>query len=249
MRAVLTFHAVDDSGSVLSIAPRAFRGLMEGILASGHRIVPLSDLLENPADPHRVALTFDDGFSSVAQEALPILQGLQVSATLLLTTGVVGDENRWPSQPAGMPVLPLLGWGDVERLQNAGWEIGAHSVSHPDLRGLQDTDLNAELGECQESIRTRLGCAPRVFAYPYGFLDPRVVSATARHYRFALTTRMGALATRAGEAGAELADPLRIPRVDGYYLKPAWLHRRFGSGAARGYLLAREIVRGLRHRF
>ena len=44
MRAVITFHGVDASGSVLSLAPETLRGLIAGVRAAGHAIVPLREL-------------------------------------------------------------------------------------------------------------------------------------------------------------------------------------------------------------
>jgi hypothetical protein len=70
VRAVITFHGVDASGSVLALAPTTLRGLIAGIRAASHEIVPLRELLASPA-ANRVAL-FDDGLASVAENALPL---------------------------------------------------------------------------------------------------------------------------------------------------------------------------------
>ena len=60
MRAILTFHSVDPTDSVLSIAPGQLRSLIAAIESSGHRIVPLRDILDSPAKPRQIALTFPD---------------------------------------------------------------------------------------------------------------------------------------------------------------------------------------------
>ncbi len=51
---------------------RELRGLVRGIRQSGHAIVSLADLLTEPTRD-AVALTFDDGFASLARLAEPIL--------------------------------------------------------------------------------------------------------------------------------------------------------------------------------
>ncbi len=239
MRAVLAFHGVDDSGSVLSTAPAVFRRLVEGILASGHRVVSLAALLEDPADDDRVALTFDDGFASLAEAARPVLASLGVPATLFLTTGYVGRDNRWPSQPDWAPRFPLLDWAGVEALAASGWAIEAHTVSHPDLRTLPDSALDGELEGCAETLEQRLGRRPALFAYPYGYLDARVAERVSARFRFAVTTRMAALPAR-------IADPVRIPRLDAYYLRAPWLAARFGAASFRGWLALRAALRALR---
>lgn len=239
MRAVLTFHAVDDSGSVLSFPPEGLRRLLRGLRASGHAVVPLVELLERPEAPDRVAITFDDGMRSVFERALPVLREEGATASLFLTTGAVGEDNGWPGQPSGIPRMPMLSWDEVEALHEAGWAVEAHSVSHPDLRALGDTELDAELEQGAEEIARRLGRRPRAFAYPYGHLDARVAERVGRLHRWGLTTRMASL------DGAP-PDPLRVPRLDTFYLRPRWLQGRAASTPARAWLAARARLRAWR---
>ncbi len=239
MRAALTFHGIDPSGSVLSVAPDQLRGLLTAIRGSGHEIVSLNQLLEAPGSPARVALTFDDGFRSVHDEALPILRDAGVTATLFLTTGFLGTDNGWPGQPSWAPRFPLLDWDQVEALHEAGWQIEAHTEHHADLRGLSNDALDEELGRADDAIEARLGRRPQSFAYPYGYLDPTVRGAAARRYRSAWTTELASL-----DGGTP--DPLRLPRLDAYYLREPRVHRRFGGAAFRGYLAARRLLRELR---
>ena len=119
MRTVFMFHGVDDSGSVLSVTAEQLRSLVHAVRSSGHRIVPLSDAIEHPAD-RTVALTFDDGFVSVAKNAAPVLAELDAPATLFLTTGYVGRDNRWPTQPPDAPRFAMMDWGELEHLKALG---------------------------------------------------------------------------------------------------------------------------------
>src|SRR5437868_7585413 len=143
MRAILTFHSIDDTGSVLSYPPNTFDKLL---LALQRSAIPLLDLdtLLRPETQIGVALTFDDGMRSVFTEALPILRSHSAPAHLFLTTGVVGMMNRWPSQPPAAPLFEMLHWREIEALQGAGIHIEAHTASHPDLRQLSDDALWAE---------------------------------------------------------------------------------------------------------
>ena len=235
MRAVLMLHSVDSSGSAISLAAAELRGLLDLVRASGHRIGTLREVLESPARD-TIALTFDDGMASLASEAAPLLSAEGATATLFLTTGYVGRDNHWPSQPTSAPRLPMLGWDQVEALHAAGWAIEAHSLSHPDLRTLSDDALAEQLEAPQREIARRLGRSPNAFAYPYGLLDQRVVDAVGQHYRDAFTTRMAVLPA----AGL---DPLRVPRVDSYYLRHPALQRLAGAtGGFRGSPLAGWIA-------
>ena len=53
MRAILTFHAVEPQDSLLAVTPETLRGLVTGIRQSGHRIVPLAELVASP-EPDRI---------------------------------------------------------------------------------------------------------------------------------------------------------------------------------------------------
>lgn len=241
MRAILTFHSVETSGSVVSIAPNQLASLVGAIQRSGHRIVPLRELLEDPGESGRIALTFDDGLRSVHEHGLPVLQAAGVTATLFLTTDYVGRDNRWPSLPPEAPTFPMLTWSEVESLHEAGWEIEAHTATHPDLRTLSDEEIVSEYARADEAIRRHLGRDPEVLAYPYGYLDARVEALARERYRFALTAEMAALDSR-------LAARHRVPRIDAYYLRATPLHRGFGGATCRGYLAARAHLRQLARR-
>jgi peptidoglycan/xylan/chitin deacetylase (PgdA/CDA1 family) len=234
---VLMFHGVDDSGSVLTVSAAELDSLVRSIRASGHEIVPLAALLAGTS-PDAVALTFDDGFVSVAEQAAPVLARLDAPATLFLTTGYVGKDNRWPTQPADAPRFAMMGWPEVQRLSRGGWAIEAHSRSHPDLRVLEDEELDRELvGPCDD-IEQRTGRRPRGVAYPYGYFDERVAERARGHFAFAVTTVFRALGSP--------DDTLRIPRLDAYYLRAPRVHRHFGSRRFAAYLVARGALRRLR---
>jgi peptidoglycan/xylan/chitin deacetylase (PgdA/CDA1 family) len=45
----------------------------------------------------------------------------------------------------------------VRRLVAAGWELGAHTFTHPDLRSLDDAALEHEVAGSRREIRCRFG--------------------------------------------------------------------------------------------
>ena len=238
MRAILTFHSVDTSGSVLSIAPDQLRSLLGAIAHSGHRIVPLRHILEAPAEAQQIALTFDDGIGSLHEHALPILRDAGAPATVFLTSDYVGRNNRWPSLPAQTPTMEMLSWAQVEDLHAAGWVVEAHTATHPDLRRLTDDAIREELQRGDQAIEERLGHRPEIFAYPYGYWDDRVRAIAANHYRYSVTVQMGTLPT-------QIDDPHRMPRLETYYFRAPGIHSRFGTIPFSTYLAARAMLRRL----
>ncbi len=239
MRAILTFHDVNQSGSVLSIAPDELRSLIRAIRRSGHEVVPLCDLLDGEIRPNQIALTFDDGLRGVYEHALPIFRADEIPATVFLTTDFVGRTNRWPSLPPDAPTMTMLRWSELEELQTAGWTIEAHTATHPDLRRLDDYAIQAELQHADEAIETRLGRRPRVFAYPYGSWTPQAHAAVAARYDYAVTTEMRTLPTIR-------PDPHLVPRLETYYFRSTRTHGRFGTLPFSAYLATRRSIRTLR---
>lgn len=238
MRAILVFHSIDDSGSVLSYPARTFDRLLGAFERCDIPILDLDALLR-PETKCGVALTFDDGIRSVFTEALPILRSYSAPAHLFLTTGVVGGTNHWPSQPAYAPLFDMLRWSEIEALRAAEIRIEAHTVNHPDLRKLSDDNLRAECEGADKMIAERLGRRPRYFAYPYAYSDARVRAFVGARYVGALG---GGLRTmRISEERADL------PRIDSYYLQAEWSFRELRSPRSRAYLALRRTLRRLRN--
>jgi peptidoglycan/xylan/chitin deacetylase (PgdA/CDA1 family) len=238
MRAILTLHSVDRTGSVLSISPEQLDSLLSSVSASGHRIVPLRDLLDG-GEADRIALSFDDGFRSILEEGARVLDLHRAPATIFAVTGYLGGDNGWPTQPADAPVFPTLRWEDLAELRDRGFVVESHSVNHPDLTQLEPAALEQELLGARAQLADRLGVQSEVFAYPYGFLDARVLRSTGAHYRYAVTTRLATLEDPIG-------DPLQVPRVDAYYLREPRVHRNFGRRRFAAYLATRASLRKLR---
>lgn len=234
MRAILTFHSIDDSGSVISFPPSTFAALIEAIGAR-HAIVDLDRLLDGAEG---VAITFDDGMRSVHHHALDVLATNGVPAHLFLTTNTVGRATPWPDPPADIPAFPMLDWGEVEALVRGGVRIENHTTSHPDLRATQDEDIRTELDHADDLIESRLGRRPRFFAYPFGYYDDRVRALVRDRYRASVTTELRTL--------GEDDDPTALPRLDAYYLQdPRWF-ASLGEPATRAYLSARSLLRTVR---
>lgn len=71
--------------------------------------------------------------------------------------------------------------------------IGAHTISHPDLRYVSDTELYTELTQSKNTLEEWLGRSVTEMAYPYGAQDKRVREAVseAGYYRAYTTEPKG----------------------------------------------------------
>ncbi|NNM20031.1 MAG: polysaccharide deacetylase family protein [Gammaproteobacteria bacterium] len=237
MKAIITFHSIDNSGSVLSYPPKAFSCFMEALQESDLPVLGLDDLLQ--ANTKRgIAITFDDGMRSLHKDALPILRDHAAPAHLYLTTGAVGNTNRWPTQPGGAPVFDMLSWDEIEQLHGAGVSIESHTHSHPDMRDLDNAAMEQECETADTLIEKRIGRRPGYFAYPYGYRNEQACDFVRRRYKAAVTTELGTL------DGKE--DSAKLPRLDSYYLRAGWMQRNLDSSLSRAYLSLRGWLRILR---
>lgn len=239
MRAILTYHSVDPSGSPISIEARDFRRQVDWLASGRVQVVSLDRLLSLPRETLAVALTFDDGFANFVTEAAPLLRDRGLPATLFVVTGHIGRDNRWRDRgDAGIPVFPLLDWDALGRLREAGVTLGAHTRTHPWLTRLDGPMLEAELAGAAAEMERRLGERPETLAYPYGDVDNRVARAAAACYRWACTTELRPL----GDAESRH----RLPRIDAWYLRDPARLADWGSPEFRAWLWCRRQGRRLR---
>lgn len=238
MKAILTYHSIDESGSVISIDRQTFTQHMRW-LADNVAVVHLKQLLELPEDEHAVAITFDDGFQNFADRALPVLREHGLPATVFVVSDLVGRTNEWSvgTLPA-VPHLPLMDWDVLGRLAAENVVIGSHTRTHPNLRLVNGERLQHEVAGAADVITERIGQRPHSFAFPYGEQDDAVIAAARASYSLACTTELRAVRDR--------DDALQLPRLDTYYFRNPGVLERFGSRAFRRFLWVRRHGRTVR---
>ena len=173
---ILLYHRVADDDDPLSLAPRRFREQMQHLAAEGYTVldlvtaVAMLDAGELP--PRALGLTFDDGFTDVHDEALPVLAEHDFRATVFVTTGVTDGRLRFPWYAGAQP--PVLGWDEIAALDRDGTlRFEAHTVSHPNLLSVDDAAARAEIVAGRQELEHHLGRTVSAFAYPAGLYDER----------------------------------------------------------------------------
>ena len=240
MRAILTYHSIDDSGSAISVDATAFRRHVAFLASGAVRVTDVAGVLSAGDTADAVALTFDDAFTSFAEIAWPLLRERGLPVTLFVVTGHAGGTNAWGGRDApGIPTRPLLGWDALAHLAEQGVQLGAHSRAHPDLTQADDSRLVDEMEGSAADLAARTGTRPASFAYPYGACDERVVAAARPRFACACTTELRPLASA--------DDAYRLPRLDAYYLRAPGRLEAWGRPALRSYLRLRQAGRAVRH--
>ena len=233
------YHSIDDSGSPISVGRDSFRAHVTWLASGRVKVVPLEEILAGEPSTDAVALTFDDGFANFATEAAPLLLERRLPVTLFVVADQAGKTNAWGGyEPAGIPVLPLLGWTELGRLAEAGVTLGGHTRTHPPLIGLSPEALREEIAGSAERIETECGVRPGTFAYPYGAYDQAAVAAVADVYRLGCTTELKLL----GKAESSHL----LPRLDMYYFQRHGRLEAWGNRSFQWRLAVRRRARAIR---
>jgi len=237
MRAVLTFHSIEASRSVLSFDVHLFDALLASL---ADREIPVCDLdtLLAGDEVEGVSITFDDGMKSVYRNALPVLKAYQAPAHLFLTTGAIGTGLLGKQKPANFSSFEMLDWQEVEALHGAGVRVESHTHSHPDMRVLNPEQIAEECDRADETIASRLGRRPKYFAYPFGYHNGNARACVKARYSACFTTELRFLGANENVSA--------LPRLDAYYLRSSTMIQFMDSYLLRIYLRLRSRMRTLK---
>jgi peptidoglycan/xylan/chitin deacetylase (PgdA/CDA1 family) len=206
---ILMYHIVSDPPPGvrypdLYVRPNDFRAQIGWLASHGFHAVTLQRAYDywtrgRPLPAHPVVVSFDDGYLSQYTRAFPLL-----------------EAHRWPGvlnmevnflQPAG----GLRPWR-VRRLLDAGWELDAHTLTHPDLTTLGPAELRRQVAGSRVALRRRFHVPVNFFCYPAGRYNAEVVAEVRRAGFLGATTTTYGLAR---PPDLYTLDRIRIDRADG----------------------------------
>jgi peptidoglycan/xylan/chitin deacetylase (PgdA/CDA1 family) len=170
---IMMYHGVADVAedpNHLFVSPSRFAEQMAWLSHHGLRGVDVGTLVDAMRAGRQrglVGITFDDGYLSVLETALPVLRRHGFGASAYIISDRLGGTNEWDEGPT----WPLMSAGQVRELAAAGIEIGSHAATHLRLAGASPAQLTAEVSASRASLAALLGTEIRGFAYPYGSMD------------------------------------------------------------------------------
>lgn len=181
---LLMYHEVGDGPNSLYVREAELKAQVAELAAQGYKTVSLDQVERHfksgePLPEKPIVLTFDDGYASTFSRAAPILAAHGFTGTVFVITDFVGQPG-------------YLTWDQVRQLAAAGWEVGSHTVSHPDLTKLSSKLLERQLTVSKTVLEEQLQRPVRAFCYPSGRQNAAVAAAVARAgYEVAVTTESG----------------------------------------------------------
>ncbi len=202
---VLMYHVINPppAGAPfpgLYVPSDEFAAQMQALKAAGWHAVTMDQLEAYwkrgvPLGPGKpIVLTFDNGYASQYENALPVLKRL----------GWIGNENI---QLSGLP--PSQGGltdAQVRGLIAAGWELDTQGISHADLITLDADQLKYQIVTARRILQKRYGVPVDWFCYPSGHYDATVIAAVKAAGFVGSTTVIPGWATPS-------EDPYRLPRL------------------------------------
>ena len=243
---ILTYHSIDDSGSIISTGLDVFQRQMKSLSASGYNAVSMADLAAALTGgetilPRTVALTFDDGFQNFFTSALPVLKQHGFNATVFLVSGRCGEFNDWQGNPVGLPRSRMLTWNEVKELSENGVEVGSHTMTHPDLTKIDIEAARNEIMDSKAAIEDALGRAVTTFAYPFGRYNAEVKDIMKHTFTAACSTNLGKVSRD--------SDIFSLNRIDCYYLRNQKLFDSVSTSGFDHYLWVRQSMRKFKSLF
>jgi peptidoglycan/xylan/chitin deacetylase (PgdA/CDA1 family) len=200
---ILLYHRISSAPAgtrnrTLWVDPPRFRRQIDALARAGYHGVTLGQVWRHwhhgaklPSKP--IVISFDDGYASHYANAFPVLR-----------------RHRWPGvlnlQLDRIDVDDGLSRARVKTLLRAGWELGDHTATHPDLTTVGADALRAEVIDSKADLEALFGVPVDFFCYPYGRLDDDVVQAVRDAGFLAATTTVRGRASAAD-------DPFRLDRI------------------------------------
>lgn len=121
-------------------------------------------------------ITFDDAFSNLLDNALPILEQNQIPAAIFVVSGNLGAVPRW-TMPANHPEYneKTMTAQQLKGINKELFTIGSHTQTHPDLSKLLPPQVFCELYESKKNLEQLLGKPIEDIALPHGAFNRDVL--------------------------------------------------------------------------
>jgi len=227
---IVQYHHVDTgTPPSTTISPDDFRRHLQYLHDNGFHVMALDDMLaalrNREQIPDRsIAITFDDGYLSIYENAFPLLVEFGFPFTLFVSTQPIDDN-----QPG------FMDWDQINEMVASGALIANHMVDHPymlePIAGESDADriqrLRENLLAAEQRIAANTGQSHRILAYPYGEYDPAIRRMLEEEGFLGVAQNSGAVGFH--------SDFLAIPRypLAGVYARLETARDKFASLAFR----------------
>lgn len=193
---ILQYHHVsDNTPAPTSISPALFEQHME-LLHQEYHVLSLDDALKRLIDKKKlpnksVAITFDDGYLNIYENAHPILKKYNFPYTIFISPSELSSTSS------------QLNWGQIQKMGDLA-TFANHTIDHRHLLEKQNYNSEAEwlessvssVVQAEQHILDRLGYSKKWLAYPYGEFNQRLKKALYQKGFISFGQQSGAISYR-----------------------------------------------------
>lgn len=174
---ILIYHYVeyvadkkDKIRQSLNVPPYILRAQIKTLKGDGYNFITTSDIVDALSGkiklpPKPIVLTFDDGYMDFYTDVYPILKKENVKAVQYVIVDFLDRPNF------------MFGFQLQEISKNHLVEIGAHTMDHVWLKGLNKNTVDYQVEQSKITLEKLIGRPVVSFAYPYGAFDRQALEA------------------------------------------------------------------------
>lgn len=180
---ILLYHQIGDVPNLNTnfdcfCSSEVFYYQMEFLKNSDYKVISLVDAIDlitynKIIDSKYVVLTFDDGCERFYDVTFPIIEKFGFPTTIYPVVGYLGKYASWGTITNAR--IKILSKRMVVELNNAGVEIGAHTIDHPKLTRISRNSATDQVRCSKALLEELIGESVRSFAYPHGDFNQQIV--------------------------------------------------------------------------
>jgi peptidoglycan/xylan/chitin deacetylase (PgdA/CDA1 family) len=166
---VLAYHSV-------SAGERSRFARQMDVLLRMARPVP-ADLGMLPSDGAAyAAVTFDDGFQNIVDNALPELRQRRIPSTLFIVTESLGSNRAWEHRGGDdTRDEQVMSAEQLSKIEPELVSIGSHTMTHPFLPSIDKNQLEQELAGSRKKLKEIVNRDVRTLSFPYGAFNQSII--------------------------------------------------------------------------
>ncbi len=182
---IIYYHDIVEKGkgySYQKVEKEHFESQMKYLKEKGYQSILFEDM-EKPLPNNAVLVTFDDGFQSIYENAVPIMERYNIKGNFFLPTKYIEEKNAH-----------FMSWEVLKKLCETGnFSVAAHTHEHVDIRTLDAESMDKEILQSEDLLEKRLNVRANAFCMPYGKYDQKSIEnlKKTKKYKFIFASFYG----------------------------------------------------------
>ncbi len=163
---ILMYHHITvEEGKGLTISVEKLEKQFKHLSENGYKSFHLKELLQMKQLPKgkNIVITFDDGYVSQMNFALPLLNKYKLKATFFVPLDFLGKTDIWNTSS-----IEIMTSEQLKTLDSKIVELGFHSFYHKKYNELSNVEIEADTRRCKEFVSENKLNFSVTLAYPYG---------------------------------------------------------------------------------